>query len=103
MGPGAGGPPQAIWSRHRPAAIIRRLTVCPLPSDPRGTAMSSFLITLGEIERRYHELDHLMAEPSVASDPARIAELGKERAEIEPVVDAFRRYAETERQLDDAQ
>ena len=65
--------------------------------------MSSFLNTLAEIERRYNEIDHLMAVPEVATDHAQLAELGRERAELEGVVAAFREYRDVERQIEEAQ
>ena len=60
--------------------------------------MSTFRSTLGEIERRYDELERLMAEPEVATDPARLQEYGRERADLEEIVTALRalRQAETE-------
>ena len=60
--------------------------------------MSTFRSTLGEIERRYDELERLMAEPEVATDPARLQEYGRERADLEEIVAALRalRQAETE-------
>jgi peptide chain release factor 1 len=65
--------------------------------------MSSFLNTLAELERRYNELDHLMADPAVAIDPGQIADLGRERAELDEVVTTFREYREVERQIEQAQ
>ena len=59
--------------------------------------MSSFLQTLSELERRYDELEHLMADPAIATDPTKLAELGRERAELEEVVAAYREYRATER------
>ena len=35
-----------------------------------SVAMSALFDTLAELERRYDELDHLMADPAVATDPA---------------------------------
>ena len=33
--------------------------------------MSSFLDNLADLERRFNELDHLMADPAIATDPVR--------------------------------
>ncbi|MBC7252196.1 MAG: peptide chain release factor 1 [Anaerolineae bacterium] len=44
------------------------------------------------VEERYEELNRLMAEPSVATDPVRLAEYAQEQAEIEPLVQAYREY-----------
>src|SRR5215218_7569022 len=65
--------------------------------------MSSFLNTLAEIERRYNEIDHLMAVPEIATDHAQLADLGRERAELADVVAAFRDYRDIERQIEEAQ
>jgi peptide chain release factor 1 len=54
--------------------------------------MSSFLATLGDLERRHTELEHLMSDPAVATDPAQLTELSRERAELDGVVTAYREY-----------
>jgi peptide chain release factor 1 len=64
--------------------------------------MSDLLTTLGELERRYDELEHLMADLAVATDPARLQEFGRERAELEDVVAAFRELRSAEQQIDEA-
>ncbi|MCC6314107.1 MAG: peptide chain release factor 1 [Thermomicrobiales bacterium] len=46
--------------------------------------------TLGEIERRYDDLEQMMADPAVATDPARLQEIGRERSDLEDVVGAYR-------------
>ncbi len=58
---------------------------------------------LAEIERRYEELNALMADPAIVLDHRRVAELAQEQAEIEGVVMAYRRYRATEHELADAQ
>ncbi len=52
--------------------------------------MSNLFTTLAELERRYAELDHLMADPAVATDPTKLQEYGRERAELEDVVGVYR-------------
>ena len=42
------------------------------------------------IERRYEELNMLMAEPAIATDPARVADLAREQSEIEETVTIYR-------------
>src|SRR5579884_1826796 len=61
--------------------------------------MSTFLTTLAGLERRYDELDHLMAEPAVATDPAKLQEYGRERAELEEVVAAYRELQATDQAI----
>jgi peptide chain release factor 1 len=63
--------------------------------------MSSFLANLGDLERRYSELDHLMSDPSIGSDPSRLMDLGRERAELDPIVTAYREYRANEQAIDE--
>lgn len=44
------------------------------------------------VEERYEELNRLMAEPAVATDPVRLAEYAQEQAEIESLVQIYREY-----------
>ncbi|HDN79188.1 MAG TPA: peptide chain release factor 1, partial [Chloroflexi bacterium] len=53
-------------------------------------------------ERRYEELNRLMADPEVATDPKRMAEYAREQAELEELVQTYRKYRELERQLAEA-
>jgi len=66
------------------------------------SSLATFRANLDEMERRYTELDHLMADPAVATDPERLMELGRERADMEAIVVAWRRYREIESQMDEA-
>ena len=61
--------------------------------------MNTLFETLAEIERRYEELEAQMADPAVATDPGRLQEIGRERAELDAVVQAFRELRETEAAL----
>src|SRR6476620_8516056 len=63
--------------------------------------MSSLLTSLADLERRYNELDHQMADPNNATDPTRLTELGKERAELDPIVSAYRDYRANEQAIDE--
>lgn len=65
--------------------------------------MSKLMETLGDINRRYQELDELFADPAIATDPARLQEIGRERAELEEVVSTYNEYAATEDAIADAQ
>ena len=58
--------------------------------------MSTFLDTLADIENRYDELEQLMADPTVTADHLRLQEIGRERAELDGVVTAFRQLRDTE-------
>jgi len=54
------------------------------------------------IEERYEELNRLMAEPEVATDPARLMEYAQEQSQIGDLVQAFRRHSALDRELADA-
>ena len=56
---------------------------------------------LESIERRYDELDSLMADPDVAVDYTRIQALAKEQASIRAIVELSREFRSAQTQLDD--
>jgi peptide chain release factor 1 len=63
---------------------------------------------LAAVEARYEELNHLMADPQVATNPDLLREYGQESAELEELVQVYRRFrdvrdqlAETRTMLDD--
>lgn len=58
---------------------------------------------LEDIERRYNELEHLMAQPAVATNPERLMEYGRERAEMEDVVGAYRQLHRVEEQIEETE
>ncbi len=57
---------------------------------------------LAEVESRYSEIETLMADPSIATDFEKVAELAKERAGLQSIVDAYRQYRKQAQELDDA-
>ncbi len=57
---------------------------------------------LAGIEARYEELEQLMADPRVALDFEQVAKYAQERAELQDIVDAYRRYRATEEELEGA-
>jgi peptide chain release factor 1 len=65
--------------------------------------MSTFLDTLADIERRYEEIERLMADPAVTSDHLRLQEIGRERSELDGVVTAFRELRETEAAIEETE
>ena len=65
--------------------------------------MSTFLDTLADIESRYEELEQLMADPAVTADHLRLQEIGRERAELDGVVTAFRELRDTEAAIEDTE
>src|SRR5690606_17639399 len=67
-----------------------------------AATMQSFSATLDELERRLHELDHLMADPAVATDAEKLMEYGRERADMEPLVSAWVEFKSIEEQIAEA-
>ena len=55
---------------------------------------------LQEIERRFERLTADLGNPEVISDRARFAAVSKERAQLEPLVEAFRDYQKARAELD---
>ncbi len=52
--------------------------------------------------KRYHEINEQLASGKVLANPSLITTLAKERAELAPKVEAYERYRECRRQLDEA-
>jgi peptide chain release factor 1 len=57
---------------------------------------------LAGIEARYDELNTLLSDPSVTGDYNKLRDYGQERAELQPIADAFREYRDARKQLGDA-
>jgi peptide chain release factor 1 len=57
---------------------------------------------LEEVEARYDELTRELSRPEVASDPARLRDLGKRHAELHDIVATYRKYREALRQAEEA-
>ncbi len=53
------------------------------------------------VEKRYEELNQLMAQPEVAADHERLQSLAKEQAGISDLVATYREYRETSRTLEE--
>lgn len=58
---------------------------------------------LEAIEKRYEELNHLIAQPEVSSDPSRLQSLAQERASIEEIVERYRHYKVLVKSLEETQ
>ena len=57
---------------------------------------------LAVVESRYLELEGLMGDPAIAADYEKVAELAKERASLQDIVDAYRQYQRGAAELEDA-
>ncbi len=58
---------------------------------------------LSDINKHFIELEQMMGDPSIATDPERLMALGRERAEIEDLVTAYRELQDVEQQIADAE
>ncbi len=56
---------------------------------------------LEKFEKRYQEIEHLLADPEISADQNQCQKLGKELSDITPVVQSTRQYRETLKQIDD--
>jgi peptide chain release factor 1 len=65
--------------------------------------MQSFRANLDELQRRFRELDHLLADPSIATNPDRLMDLGRERSEMEPLVTAWQSYQDTQNAIEETE
>lgn len=59
------------------------------------------LDTLKEIKQRYDEINRLMAQPEVATDPQRLAEYGREHGALQSIVRLIERYEALQRESND--
>ena len=57
---------------------------------------------LSELEARYEEIGRQLATPEVASDPSRLADLGRELSRLEPIVVGLRSWRGVQTQLEQA-
>ncbi|RKY05008.1 peptide chain release factor 1 [Candidatus Poribacteria bacterium] len=58
---------------------------------------------LEEIERRCAELDGMMSDPKVLSDPRKLQQISKARAELQPIVETYERLKGVMKDLEDAE
>jgi len=78
------------------------------PSTARGSLLAlgshmnkvSVIEKLAQIEERYEELEHLLADPEVAADYNRVREYARERADIAELVEAYHKYKSVSEELD---
>ncbi len=57
---------------------------------------------LAEVESRFLELEGLLGDPAIAADYEKVAELAKERASLQDIVDAYRQYQRGAAELEEA-
>lgn len=54
---------------------------------------------LASIEARYEELNRLLADPEVSTDPEKVRTYAQEQAELDELVQKYRRYKDTQEEL----
>lgn len=67
------------------------------------TASMTMVQRLNDLEQRFEELDRLLASPEVATNPEKLMEYGRERAELESIVAAYRELRQVDRELQEAE
>jgi peptide chain release factor 1 len=68
-----------------------------------SATMNTIHDRLHAIEARFEELERLMGDPDTAAQPQKLAEYGRERADMESVVEAYRRMKAIEGQIAEAE
>ncbi|MBX5445291.1 peptide chain release factor 1 [Sphaerobacter sp.] len=58
---------------------------------------------LEELEARFEELDRLLADPEVVTNPEKLAEYGRERADLEEVVTTYRTRKRVDAEIEEAE
>jgi peptide chain release factor 1 len=58
---------------------------------------------LKEVERRYQQLENLLAEPKILSNPKEMQKLAREHAELSKLVETYRAYQNVEREIQASQ
>jgi len=61
------------------------------------------LAKLDEVEGRFCEIEKQIAEPAIASDPARLIALSKEQGKLRAIVTKYRQYKKTVAGIEDAE
>ena len=86
-----------------PVYIFAPVCYTDILSEYRNEGGGSVLEKLRQIENRYSELESKLADPAYYSDPAVFTGLCREQRELQPVVEAYRAYADCEAQIAQAQ
>ncbi len=65
--------------------------------------MENDFAELESLESRYREIEHLLAQEEALSNPNRLAELAREQAKLENIVQKYREYKSLAKELEDTQ
>ena len=71
-------------------------------SIDRKSEVDTMLDKLKQIEEKYVEIEARMAQPEVYTVPAAYAKCAREQKELQPVVEAYRKYMQYRSDMDDA-
>ncbi len=63
--------------------------------------MSDLGKKLDGIEKRFNEIEEALADPAIIGDPSRMRDLGRERKELQSIVDLIRSLRKTEAEIDE--
>ncbi|MEM7119008.1 MAG: peptide chain release factor 1 [Chloroflexota bacterium] len=58
---------------------------------------------IAKVVRRFEEIERQMADPVVLADHIKLMELAQERAEMQPLVEAYQQHQQAQQELSDAQ
>jgi peptide chain release factor 1 len=56
---------------------------------------------LDAVVRRHDEIEQLMCDSTIVTDPTRVAQLGRERSQLVPIVEAFREWRDVGKRIKD--
>ncbi len=65
--------------------------------------MLAFEKKLIDIDQRFTELERMMADPEIATDPEQLMAIGRERSEMEGLVRAYRELRDVNQQIEEAE
>ncbi len=68
-----------------------------------ATQTITVLDKLAELEQRFEEVERALTDPEIVTDPERLAQLGRERAELEEIVTVYRQLKDVDRQVREAE
>src|SRR5690606_36020871 len=68
-----------------------------------GETMTILTSKLDQLEARFEELDRLLADPEVVTNPEKLAEYGRERADLEEVVTTYRTRKRVDAEIAEAE
>jgi len=57
---------------------------------------------LKAVEEKYNQITALLSDPNISSNPQKIKELARERAELEPLVKKYEEYKRVQKELDES-